>query len=150
MVFLAAFGLGEGENAQNATADYPDTGLGEALRPWTYPGADLPEFTLAPDKYRELFAADLTEEQAAVGAATQRPASALAFGEPLSVEPAWKSLPSWWIIPTADRTIHPGYQRDRAKAIGARVTELDGGSHSSAVSRPDDVASVIVEAARSL
>ncbi|GHH32323.1 alpha/beta hydrolase [Lentzea cavernae] len=150
LVFVAAFALDKGENALNATQGYPDTGLGEALRPWTYPGSELPEFTLAEDKYREIFAADVTDEEAAIGAVSQRPAAAVAFGEPLSVEPSWKSLPTWWVLPTADHTIPTEYQVDAAKRVDAVVTVVEGGSHSIAVSRPDEVADAIINAAGSL
>ncbi|WP_416263688.1 alpha/beta fold hydrolase [Curtobacterium flaccumfaciens pv. flaccumfaciens] len=146
LVFVGAFGLDQGENAQNATADFPEVPLGPALQPWTYPGSELPEFTLQVDQYRNVFAADLPEWQSALGAQTQRPVSALALGEPLAVTPAWKRLPSWWVAGTADNAIHPEYQKATAGKIGADLTMLEGGSHSIAVSRPAEVAEVILKA----
>lgn len=150
LVFVAAFGLDKGENAQEAPSAYPETLLGSSLQPWTYPGSELPEFTIQLDKYREAFAADVTDEEAASGALSQRPASALGFGEPLSVEPAWKRVPSWWILGTADNTINPDYQRATAEKIGSTITEVEGGSHSIAISHSDEVADVILAAVRSL
>jgi pimeloyl-ACP methyl ester carboxylesterase len=150
LVFVAAFGLDRGESAQAATVNYPDPELSAALQPWTYPGSDLPEFTIQTDKYRRVFAADVSDEEADSGAATQRPAAAVALGEPLAVEPAWKHLPSWWVYGTDDHSINPDYQRDTAKKINATVVELPGGSHSIAISRAGEVAAVIVEAVRAV
>ncbi|MGW3108307.1 alpha/beta fold hydrolase [Streptomyces sp. NPDC001100] len=150
LVFVAAFGLDKGQSAQEATGGYPEPELVSALQPWSYPGSDVPELTIQVDKYRSVFAADVTDEEAAAGAANQRPASAVALGEPLSVEPAWKRVPSWWVVAGADNSINPDYQRATAEAIGATVTELEGGSHSIAVSRSREVADVIIEAVRSV
>jgi len=150
LVFVAAFGLDQGENAQDAGEGFSPTALGAALRPWTYPGSDLPEFTLAEDLYKAVFAGDVTDEEAAAGATNQRPASALGFGEPLSVEPGWKSIPTSWVYGTADGTIAPDYQAATAAKIGAKTTVLDGGSHSIAVSRSEEVAAVIIEAVHAI
>jgi pimeloyl-ACP methyl ester carboxylesterase len=106
--------------------------------------------TLQPEKYRAVFAADVSDDEAAAGAANQRPAAALGFGEPLAVEPAWRRVPTWWVIPSQDRAINPEYQRATADKIGAKVIEVDGGSHSIAVSRPMEVADTIIEAVPSV
>jgi pimeloyl-ACP methyl ester carboxylesterase len=148
LVLVAAFGLDRGDSALAAPADFPPSLLGDALRPWRYPGSDAPEFTIDVDRYREVFAADVTDEEAAVGAANQRPASGIAFNEPLAVEPAWRRLPTWWVIPTRDNAINPDYQRATATKIGATTTEIEGGSHSVAMSRPDEVTDVILAAVR--
>ena len=150
LVFVAAFGLDQGENAQNSGSAYPAPPLTSALQPWTYPGSDLPEFTIQVEKYQEVFAADVDDAEAAIGALTQRPAAALGLGEPLAVSPAWRKIPSWWVFGTADNAINPDYQRDTAKQIGASIVELEGGSHSIAVSRADEVAAVIIDAVRSV
>lgn len=150
LVFVAAFGLDKGDNALDAPSDYPASELGDALQPWNYPGSDVPEFTIQVDKYRSVFAADVTDEEAAAGAANQRPASGVAFGEPLSVEPAWKRLPTWWAVPSADNAINPDYQKATAERIGATLKVVEGGSHSIAVSRSREVADVIIEAVRSV
>jgi len=150
LVFVAAFGLDKGENAQNSGADFPEPPLIGALRPWTFPGSDVPDLSIAVEEYHRVFAADISEADAALGAATQRPVSAAGLGEPLGVDPAWKRIPAWWVIGTEDRSINPDYQRATAQKIGATVTELEGGSHSIAISRADEVADVILSAVRSL
>ena len=88
LVLVGAFGLDQGESAQTSTSSYPEPELISALRPWNYPGSDLPEFTIDAGRYRSVFAGDLPEDPAALGAVNQRPGAALALGEPLAVEPA--------------------------------------------------------------
>ena len=62
---------------------------------------------------------------------------------------AWKTKPSWYIVATGDRTVHPDLQRFLAKRMKAVVTEMDT-SHVPMLSRPDKVVDVIREAASSL
>jgi len=150
LVFVAAFGLDKGESAQDSGASFPEPELLSALQTWNFPGSDLPDLSIVQDKYRRVFAADVTDEEAASGATNQRPVSALGLGEPLAVEPAWKRVPTWWVIGSEDHAINPDYQRATAKKIGATVTELEGGSHSIAVSRSAEVATAIIEAVNSL
>lgn len=146
VVYVGAFGLDQGESAQASGAEYPLPAFISALHGAGVPGSDIPELTVNVADYQRVFAGDVATDVAAIGALTQRPISAAALGEPLSVEPAWKRLPSWWVLGTADQAIDPGYQRATAAKIGATVTELEGGSHSIAVSRPAEVAAVILAA----
>ncbi|HEY6888304.1 MAG TPA: alpha/beta hydrolase, partial [Solirubrobacter sp.] len=72
-----------------------------------------------------------------------------ALVEPSGDRPLWKEVPSWFVIGEEDRIIPAALQRFEADRAGARrTTEIPGGSHSSAVSRPDAVVEVILEAAR--
>ena len=150
LVFVGAFGLDQGESAQTSGQDFPEPPLLSALQTWTVPGSDLPDLSIQQDRYREVFAADVSDELAAAGATNQRPVSALGLGEPLAVEPAWKRVPTWWVLGTADQAINPDYQRSVSTKIGATTTEIDGGSHSIAVSHPAEVAEVILAAVRAL
>jgi pimeloyl-ACP methyl ester carboxylesterase len=146
VVYVGAFGLERGESAQASGAEYPLPALIGALHPAGVPGTEVPDLSINVADYHRVFAADVSPDEAAIGAVTQRPISAGALGEPLSVEPAWKRVPSWWVLGTADQAIDPDYQRATAAKIGATVTELEGGSHSIAVSRADEVARVILAA----
>jgi pimeloyl-ACP methyl ester carboxylesterase len=149
-VLVGAFGLDQGESAQSATAGYPDPALLSALQPWTFPGSEIPEFTIQTDKYPEVFCADLPAEEAALGALNQRAVSAVALGEPLAVQPTWRKVPTWWVFGSADHAIDPGFQRDTANKIGATTVEIEGGSHGIAQSRADEVTAVILEAVRTI
>ncbi len=98
--------------------------------------------------YRAAFAGDLPEEQTRVLAVTQRAFVGAALATP-SGPAAWKTLPSWFAVATADGAIHPDQERFYAKRMGATTVEIDG-SHSIAVSNPDKIADLIRTALTSL
>jgi pimeloyl-ACP methyl ester carboxylesterase len=104
LVYVAAFAPDEGERLGEAEAGSKDSILNSALVPLHYPdGAEQAvEFAIDPARFRDAFAADLPEEEAAVMAATQRPVAELAFSEPMGA-PAWKNLPSWAVVATGDK-----------------------------------------------
>jgi pimeloyl-ACP methyl ester carboxylesterase len=147
LVFVAAFAPDEGERLGDVTPTSKDAILGPALVPRHYPSgngkADAIEFTVDPAKVHEAFAADLSEEQAAVLAATQRPVAELGFSD-ASGPPAWKDVPSWAVVATADKAAGADLVRSMAERAGATITELDG-SHLIMVSQPEAVADVILE-----
>lgn len=136
LVYVAAFALAEGESPLDVSARFPDTLLGPALRP-----TGNAELSVTADRYREVFAADLPERLTSVAAASQRPVATAAF-EQRCTAAAWRRLPSWFIVATADRTIHPEAQRFMARRIGADTIEVDA-SHAIVRSRPIEVAAHI-------
>jgi pimeloyl-ACP methyl ester carboxylesterase len=152
LVFVASFGVDKGESALGSVSGFPEVELGTALVPRQFPTADGTdtEFTIQQDKFASVFAADLPAEFTATAAVGQRPVAQGALGEPLGVEPAWKTLPSWFAVATADNAIHPDSQRAAAKRLGSTTVEVEGGSHAIAVSRPDEVAGLIVAAVRAV
>jgi pimeloyl-ACP methyl ester carboxylesterase len=79
-------------------------------------------------------------------AATQRPVSTLALEEKAQ-DAAWKTIPSWTLIATADKNIPPAAERWMARRAGSHTTEVDA-SHAVAVSRPTVVTDMILDAAR--
>ena len=64
-------------------------------------------------------------------------------------EPAWRSKPSWYLVATDDKMIHPSVQRMMAERAGATTSEAPG-SHAIYVSHPDVVADVIRIAAEAV
>jgi pimeloyl-ACP methyl ester carboxylesterase len=148
LVYVAAFAPEEGETLGEAEAESKDSVLNSALIPVHYPtpaGADPGvEFAIDPARLRDAFAADLPAEQAAVMAATQRPAAELAFSEP-SGPPAWKILPSWTVVATGDRAAGADVIRSMAERAGATITEVEG-SHVIMISQPQAVTDVILQA----
>jgi pimeloyl-ACP methyl ester carboxylesterase len=149
LVFVAAFAPDDGERLGDVEAGSRDSVLGTAQIALQYPTADgagtATEVAIDPAKLHDVFAADLTEQQASVMAATQRPVSEQAFTEP-SGPPAWKSRPSWAVVATGDRAAGTDVVRSHAERAGATTTEVDG-SHVIMISRPDVVADVIKTAA---
>src|SRR5262245_62597032 len=147
LVYVAAFAPDEGELLGAVEAGSKDSVLNDALVPLRYPPADggsATEFFIDPAKARDAFAGDLSEEQAALIAATQRPVSELAFSDP-SGPPAWKDRPSWAVVATGDRAAGTDVVRSMAERAGARITEVEG-SHVIMVSQPQTVTDVILEA----
>jgi pimeloyl-ACP methyl ester carboxylesterase len=149
LVFVAAFATDEGEVLGEATATSKDAILGTALVPVQYPtgnGAETAtEFVVDSAKFHAVFAADLPQEQAALMAATQRPISEVGFSD-RSGPPAWKSLPSWTVVATADKAAGADLVRSMAQRAGATITEVEG-SHVIMVSQPEAVTDVIMTAA---
>ena len=102
---------------------------------------------IKPDQFAGLFAGGIPAKQAAVLAATQRPLTASTLEEALAGVPAWKTIPSWDLIGTADKVLPPAGQEIMAHRAGAHITEVDA-PHLSMISDPDAVTDVIVDAAR--
>jgi pimeloyl-ACP methyl ester carboxylesterase len=147
LVFVAAFAPDKDERLGDVSATSVDSVLSSVLVPHSYPSANgVPdvEFTIDPAGLHDAFAADLPPAQAAVMAVTQRPVSELAFSE-TSGTPAWRNLPSWSVVATADKAAGTDIVRSMAERAGANTIEVDG-SHVVMLSRPDAVAAVILEA----
>jgi pimeloyl-ACP methyl ester carboxylesterase len=147
LVYVAAFAPEEGETLGAAEAGSKDSVLNAALVPRQYPsanGGSATEFYIDPAKARDAFAGDLSDQQAALIAATQRPVAELAFSEP-SGPPAWKDRPSWAVVATDDRAAGTDVIRSMAERAGAKITEVEG-SHVIMVSQPEAVTNVILEA----
>jgi pimeloyl-ACP methyl ester carboxylesterase len=148
LVFVAAFAPDEGERLGEVSAASKDSILGTVLIPRRYPSANgeeaAIEFTIDPAGLHDAFAADLPAAQATLLAATQRPVAELAFSEPNGA-PAWKRLPSWAVVATADKAAGTDITRSMAERAGAAVTEVDA-SHVAMVSQPKAVTDVILEA----
>ena len=91
------------------------------------------------------FAGDLSsEEQGVVYATHFAPALDLFTQKHDGV--AWRSKPSWSIVATEDRTVHPDLERFAAKRMGATTVELKS-SHVPMLSHPKHVLDVIRSAA---
>ena len=137
-------------------AHMPDTGESEAIDGKLFP-SDLSKSTavkktadgfdyLDPAQFHEYFAADLPAEQAAFMARSQVLIADANF-KAIITAPAWRSKPSWMLVPTKDRTINPDLERWYAARANSQMVEVTGASHSVYVSRPQEVAALIEEAA---
>jgi pimeloyl-ACP methyl ester carboxylesterase len=146
LVYVAAFAPDEGETLGAVEDGSKDSVLNSALVPRQYPadGGSGTELFINPAKAREAFAGDLSDQQAALIAAIQRPVAEAAFSEP-NGSPAWKHLPSWAVVATGDKAAGTDVVRSMAERAGATITELEG-SHVIMISQPEAVTDVIVEA----
>jgi pimeloyl-ACP methyl ester carboxylesterase len=151
LVYVAAFAPDEGESVQALAGQATDSQLGPNLRPAEYPsGGAEPGHELYIDQaaFHDVFCADLPEDLAAAMAVSQRPGADIGFGEP-SGPAAWKTLPSWALIATADKTIGVTGLRAMAGRAGATSVEIDA-SHCVMISQPKATADLIRTAIGSL
>jgi pimeloyl-ACP methyl ester carboxylesterase len=151
LVYVAAFAPDEGEPLVALQTRFPGSRLGlEALdiRTYTQPdGKKSFDGYIKPGVFREIFAADLPAGTAAVMAATQRPGDLHTLEQP-SGPPAWKAIPSWYLVASKDQVIPAAAQRFMAARAGARTREVNA-SHAAMMSQPDATADLIIAAARS-
>jgi len=139
LVYLAAFAPEANEPVGPLTDKYP-TALGKALRP------DAAGFLyIACDQVHDIFAADLPEKAARVVCATQKPVHNSVFGATID-SPAWKTIPSWYLVSRQDHALNPELERFYAKRMGAKTSEIDA-SHVAFISHPRVVARLIEQAA---
>ena len=150
LVYIAAFVPDQGEALGQLAARNPGSLIGDqtlVARPYPVaggePGTDL---YLTREGFRSGFAGDLPRRVADAMWARQRPLAAAAFAEP-SGEPAWKTLPSWYLVATQDRAIPPATQRFMAQRAGAHVTRVRA-AHAVMVSQPAATTKLILAAAR--
>jgi pimeloyl-ACP methyl ester carboxylesterase len=140
LVYVAAFGLDQGES------------LGALLSQGPVPPAlahqvvdDRGYVWLSEDDFTNHFAADVDAARARVMFAVQQPLAASTFNDVMEV-PAWKSLPTWYLVATNDEAIPPEAERLFAKRMDADTVEVPS-SHVAMVSHPTEVVRLIQTAA---
>lgn len=139
LVYVAAFGLDEGESLSQLLAGGPPTPALANLAVDAQGFGWLPE----PD-FVGHFAADLDPAQARALHAVQQPISMSTFEYTMGV-PTWKSLPSWFVVATEDEAIPPDAERQFAARMGATTVEADAG-HLVMVTHPELVVDLVEQA----
>lgn len=143
LVYVAAFGLDEGESIAGLLTQGPPSPALAHLRIDTQGFAWLPQ-----DDFVKHFAADVEPAQANVMFAVQQPIAAGALAEVMGL-PAWKSLPSWYLVAANDEAIPADAERLFAQRMGATVSTV-ASSHVPMVSQPAVVIDLIIKAAQSV
>ena len=139
LVYIAGFGLDEGESIGALLEQAP---VSPAL---AHLDIDQQSFAWIPeDDFVNHFAADVDPVKARVMFAVQQPLHWSALGDVMGV-PAWKSLPSWFLIADGDQAIPPDAQRQFAARMGATTIEVPT-NHVAMVSHPDEVLNFITTA----
>jgi pimeloyl-ACP methyl ester carboxylesterase len=138
LVYIGAVAPDVGETVQQQLDKYPSDIFSRVEvadgRAWMLPNGT------------EFFAGDLSkEEQKLVWATHYAPVADLFQQQKIKSTP-WKSKPSWYILTTQDRTVHPDLQRWVSQRMGATVVEVES-SHVPMLSKPDVVIDVIRKAA---
>jgi len=140
LVYVAAFGLDEGESLGALLSQGP---VSPSL---AHLFTDSRGFGwLSEDDFINHFAADVDSTQAKVLYAVQQALASSAFTDVMST-PAWRSLPSWYLISQNDEALPPDAQRQLAARMGAVTVEIPS-SHVAMVSHPQEVADLIETAA---
>ncbi len=113
-----------------------------------YPGAQNGDVDLyiKPERFPSCFANTLAAKQAAVLAASQRPITYSAGAEPSGV-PAWKTIPSWYLVGTKDNVIPPYLQLFMAQRAKAQIVQVEA-PHPSMISHAEPAAALIEQAAQ--
>jgi pimeloyl-ACP methyl ester carboxylesterase len=143
LVYIAAFGLDEGETLGGLLSQGPVT---PAL---VHMFTDAQGFVwLSEDDFVNHFAGDVEPAKAHAMHAVQQALTATAFNDVMGV-PAWKALPSWYLVAKDDEAIPPDAERQFAARMGATTIEVPA-SHVAMVSRPAEVADLIMTAADSV
>jgi pimeloyl-ACP methyl ester carboxylesterase len=143
LVYVAAFAPDAGESVAALIKDPPP----DAPAPPILPPQDG-YLLLDRARFHAAFAADVDADKAAFMADSQVPWGLAALGGAIS-EPAWKARPSWFLVPTEDRTIPPQAQRLMSARAGSTVIEVPA-SHAVYISQPDAVAALIEMAAKEI
>src|SRR6266850_351636 len=144
LVYIAAFGLDDGESIDALSKQGPAPAGAAAVRPPDENGF----LWIGQDGFAKAFAADADPVEARVMAAVQKPLSINSFIAK-SGPPAWKHLPSWYMVATEDQMIPPQAEEFMAKRMGATVRKV-AASHAAMVSHPREVAELITLAAQSI
>jgi pimeloyl-ACP methyl ester carboxylesterase len=136
LVYIAAFALDEGESLGALLSQGPVT---PAL---VHQLVDDRGFVwLSEDDYTNHFAADVDPVSARAMFAVQQPLASSTFADVMGV-PAWRSLPSWYLVATEDQAIPPPAEQMFAKRMGATTIEAPS-SHVAMVSHPKEVIRLI-------
>jgi pimeloyl-ACP methyl ester carboxylesterase len=147
LVYVAGFAPEPGESAFSLAGLFPGSTLGDAVAPVPR-GDGTTDLYIAADRFHDQFCADVPADQAAVLAATQRPATEEALLEPSGERPLWREVPSWFLFGELDRNIPAELEHFMAKRARAhRTIEIPGAAHAVPVAHPQATAHLILEAA---
>jgi pimeloyl-ACP methyl ester carboxylesterase len=149
LVYIAAFAPEQGETALGLVTKSPGSLLPAALvaTPFVGPDGKVGVNTIInPLLFSTVFAGDVPSRLAREMATHQGPAT-LAAGSGKSGIPAWRSIPSWYMVARNDRTIPPAVERFMAQRAHATTVEI-ASSHAAPAAHPAEVADFILTAAR--
>ena len=151
LVYIAGFAPDKGESLVQLVTMNPGSEIGQNLITRKYPlpgGGEGTDLYLTKHGFETAFASDLPTRLADQMWAEQRPFSQEAFASK-SGEPAWKTIPSWYLVSTQDHAIPPKTQEFMAARAHAHVYKVKA-SHVPMISQPAATLKVILAAAKSV
>lgn len=144
MVYIAAFAPNKGESLGSISAQKIEQPSGRAS---IYP--DGKGFLwIKYDEHYKSFCHDLNEADALVASLTQKPIHSKCFGGVMG-DPAWRNKPTWYQVSSNDQMILPETQKEMAERMKPEKIIYLEASHFSLASKPQEVAQLILEAAKS-
>ena len=147
LVYVSGFAAEVGESAATLSSKFPGGTLGPTLGPPVVLADGSKDLYIRQDKYHAQFCADVPAGEARLMATTQRPITEAALNEP-GGEPAWKTIPSWFLYGSLDKNIPAAVHAFMAKRANSRKTvEIQGASHVVMVTHPDELVKLIDAAA---
>lgn len=156
LVYIDAFAPDKGESLASLTSVPPPPGQspsclsGDPTHVFNFvplPNHDV-DLYVKQSLFPSCFANDLSQNKGAVLASTQRPLAFSTFSDQSGV-PAWKTIPSWYLVGTIDNAIPPFAQLFMAQRINAHISEVRG-SHLVMISHPEAVVDLIQQATQSI
>src|SRR5256712_1618907 len=155
LVYIDAFAPDQGESLASLSSVPPPPGQspsclsGDPTTVFNFvPLTGDVDLYVKPNLFPSCFANDLPSKEGAVLASTQRPFALSALPQPSGV-PAWKTIPSFYLVGTIDNVIPPFAQLFMAQRADANVVQVRG-SHLVMISHPNAVVGLIDEATLSI
>src|SRR6202011_3037257 len=152
LVYIAAFAPDKGESLAQLVTMNPGSQIGPTtldFRPYPLPGGGTGiDLYIKKSAFHDAFAADLPLQMTDQMQATQRPFANAAFVAP-SGDPAWKTIPSWYMVARQDHAIPPATERFMAQRAHATTVEVES-SHVAMISQPEATTRLILDAADSI
>src|SRR5437870_7192684 len=155
LVYVDAFAPDQGESLASLSSVPPPPGQspsclsGDPTTVFNFvPLTGDVDLYVKPNLFPSCFANDLPSKEGAVLASTQRPFALSALPQPSGV-PAWKTIPSFYLVGTTDNVIPPFAQLFMAQRAHSTIVQVRAG-HSSTISHPEAVADLINQAAQTV
>ncbi|WP_433347531.1 alpha/beta hydrolase [Microtetraspora malaysiensis] len=149
LVYVAAFAPDKGEQLGPLLGKFPGSLIPTSLQEVPYPlpgGKSGVDLYIRADMFRAAFAADLPASTTDLMQLTQRPFAARSLTD-VTTAAAWRTIPSWAIVSTADKAIPPALERWFYKRAKSHTIEVKGASHVPMMSHPVTIANLIEKAA---
>ena len=156
LVYIDAFAPDQGESLASLSSVPPPPGQspsclsGDPTTVFNFvplTGGDV-DLYVKPNLFPSCFANDLSPKEGALLASTQR-AFALGALPQQSGVPAWKTIPSFYLVGTIDNVIPPFAQLFMAQRAHSTIVQVRAG-HLSMISHPEAVTDLINQAAQTL
>src|SRR5258708_35760949 len=141
LVYVAGFVPDVGESIADLQGRFPSLAMADFLQPRPLPDGSA-ELSVDPDRFQNIFCADVPDDVAAFMANAQRPLVATAFEEAAAAA-AWHTKPSWGVFGTGDQPIAPQLHRFSYGRAGSAVTEIEGASRHAIATEAGISASVL-------